>query len=963
LFNLQEGKRLFGLLTAGREMGSILAGFCTPFLLTWFTTINLFAIAMIGVALGFVLFRWLSQGYAARFAVVDATPARLTSVDTPQPTDSLGKLLRDRYVLLIVVIYSLWVLAGHFIENIYYTQVSLRYPQTEQLASFIGLFMGVSALLGLLTQIFLASRLLTWFKLSTIVMITPTLLTLCALVFATLGNFVTWPLILIGIPILINLLLYALNGIDTLALNLLYQPMSAQQRTRVQTLVDSILYPITIGLSGVILLVLTDGLHLTAVQLGYGLVVVMVGWAAADGLISSEYPRRLKQAIANRTLNRVNLTQLDPASLAIFQQSLTSPHAGVVLYALETVADLAPQSLASNLPALLEHPNRAVRQAALDQAEQLGLNAVAPVIRARLKNEGSLAVQGASVRTLAILSTGNDLDEVIAYLDHPQVELRQGALVGLLRSGDLAGILAAGEKLSALFHAAKPAERILAAQVIGAGASAGFYRPLLKLLNDDQPQVQRAAINAAGKLKQPKLWPVLIQQLAIPQLRSAASEALVAGGSEVVPWLKAAMAQSIPTPHLLGSVARICGQIGDAEAIALLQAQLTYPHAQVRAQVLGALMKCGYQARQSEQALLHHAIETELQHYTWTLAVIADLGEGVAVARLKAALQHSLSQQVQRIFGWLALIHDPALIRQVQSALRPESAAEQRSYALEILQVTLAPTLKALLWPLVEPLSSTAQATRLLALFPQHTLPIQARLGEIILGATEWLTPWSKVCALYAVVQLAASELLPDVRAALADPDLLVQQAAAWALHQLAPHQSDDLPFTAQGEASMLMLVEKVICLKTVDFLADSPEEVLAELAALLEEQVVKADEVILAKGDTESAMYLIVSGQVRLYEGERLLTTLGENEFFGELMLLNPIAQPLTIRAAQETHLLRLTQAALRQVIEEHSAVAWQIIQRLAQRVQRTQSQARPEQARTDLLGSLQERLVKRSG
>ncbi len=74
-----------------------------------------------------------------------------------------------------------------------------------------------------------------------------------------------------------------------------------------------------------------------------------------------------------------------------------------------------------------------------------------------------------------------------------------------------------------------------------------------------------------------------------------------------------------------------------------------------------------------------------------------------------------------------------------------------------------------------------------------------------------------------------------------------------------------------------------------------------------------------------------------------------------------NRAAAPLTIRAAQETHLLRLTQAALRQVIEEHSAVAWQIIQRLAQRVQRAQSQARPEQARTDLLGSLQERLVKK--
>ncbi len=961
LFNLQEGKRLFGLLAAGKDMGSILAGFCTPLLLTWLTTENLFVVAIVGFALGLGIFRWLSRAYHMRFAAVDSSPVAHTQTIQPVQRDSIGSLLRDRYVLLIMLAYSLWVLAGHFIDNIYYTQVSLRYPQTEQLASFIGLFMAVSGSLGLAVQLFIAGRVFNGFKLSTILVVTPTLLALCILTFAVLGSFVTWPLILTGIPVLANLLVYTLNGIDMLALNLLYQPMSAQQRTRVQTWIDSILYPVTIGLSGVILLLLTEVLHLTVVQLGYCLLLSLVGWASAEKLLGAEYPRRLKQAIANRTLNRVNLTQLDPATLDIFQQSLNSPHASVVLYALETLADVAPRTLEAKLPVLLEHRNRAVREAVLEQTERLGLQRLVPVIRARLKSEGSLAVQGASVRALAVLSTGDDLDEAIAYLDHPEPEVRKGVLVGLLRAGDLAGILAAGETLNSLINSPKMADRVLAAQVFGEGASAGFYRPLLKLIHDGRPQVQRAAISAAGKLKQPKLWPLFFQQLAVPQTRSAASEALIAGGPDVVLWLKTTIDQTALTPPVAGCIAHICGQLGGADAIALLRQWLVYPNAQVRGRMVTALVRCGYRAQLADQAPLYQALEAEVQHYTWILAVIADLGESPAVVRLKAALHHSLGQQVQRLFGWLSLLYDPALIRQVQSALQTESALEQRSYALEILQVTLAPTLKTLLWPIVEPLTSAQQATQLRGLLPQATLSGQERLHEIITGVDEWLTLWSKVCALYAVAQLAAKEFTEDVRRAQADPDPLVQQAALWTLRQLGHGQSERLPSDSQGAARMLMLVEKVLCLKTVDFLGESPEEVLAELAALLEEQLVKAGEVIVTKGETDGVMYLIVSGQVRLYDGERGLGTLGENEFFGELMLLNPIAQPVTIRAVADTHLLRLSQAALRQVIEEHRAVAWQIIQRLAQRVQRAQSQARPEQARTDLLGSLQERLVKK--
>ena len=60
-----------------------------------------------------------------------------------------------------------------------------------------------------------------------------------------------------------------------------------------------------------------------------------------------------------------------------------------------------------------------------------------------------------------------------------------------------------------------------------------------------------------------------------------------------------------------------------------------------------------------------------------------------------------------------------------------------------------------------------------------------------------------------------------------------------------------------------------------------------------------------------------------------------------------------MAVTALTDARLLRLDQAPLFELLEDHPSVAWGIIQRLAQRLQRA-GQGRAEQARADLLGGL---------
>src|SRR5262249_53818979 len=75
-------------------------------------------------------------------------------------------------------------------------------------------------------------------------------------------------------------------------------------------------------------------------------------------------------------------------------------------------------------------------------------------------------------------------------------------------------------------------------------------------------------------------------------------------------------------------------------------------------------------------------------------------------------------------------------------------------------------------------------------------------------------------------------------------------------------------PGIQKGGRPMLTL-EKAIALKAAVMFAEAPEEVLADIAAIVEEVEVAAGETVIAKGEAGDSMYLIVEGQVRVHDGD----------------------------------------------------------------------------------------------
>jgi CRP/FNR family cyclic AMP-dependent transcriptional regulator len=131
-----------------------------------------------------------------------------------------------------------------------------------------------------------------------------------------------------------------------------------------------------------------------------------------------------------------------------------------------------------------------------------------------------------------------------------------------------------------------------------------------------------------------------------------------------------------------------------------------------------------------------------------------------------------------------------------------------------------------------------------------------------------------------------------------------------------------------------LLLIEKVLLLKSLAIFEETPETVLAEVAEILEEEEFAAGKNIFHAGDVAQCMYIIFKGSIRIHKGEHTLTVLKETDFFGELSLLDTDTRSASATTDTEVLLLKIDQEPFYELMENRIEVAKGIIKTLCRRL-----------------------------
>ena len=912
LFSFGQAKRLFPLLSVGLWVAYIFGGLLVSPLVAWIGAYHLLLLAVGCIALSFVVLNYIHKTEYHRAAALDA--AGQPAGGGPKKPESIFK---NSYVLLIFASVAIWWIAFFFVDNLYSDRASVQFPDVNQLTAFMGQLLSFTGVVALFSSLYLSGRIISRLGLRAGLFALPLVLTLTVSLLGLSGGLGAPLAITFGLGVLSKILFLALGFSLSQSSNaIVYQSLPDAIRRRVQALADGVVNPIAIGISGFLLLLLTSVFHLNYVGIALVFLGLAAAWLMVIHFVGKAYVRALTQAITHHRLGESPLSVADAAGLAVLRAHLLDPHPDVAIYALNKLLETAPQAAADALPALLRHPAPEVRREVYCQVERQANASVQEIILEQLSREQQPEVREAGLRALAAAGRSSAIPQLQAALNAPDRASRRGALAGLLKYGSSPARQAAEQALAGLLASPQPDDRALAAQVLGQLDASQYLPACQALLQDASPVVRRAALQAAGQSRRIQLIPALISACDDPAASRAASQALKELGPEVLTEVEAAFNQPDAPRQRLLILSSLLGNFGGVRAGQALSRRMLAPDGQLRGQIYSALSKCSF--RFSHPKELRAALTHEINLAARANQALVGLEQTPSAVLLAAALKLELAQARERILLLLSFAFDQQALLRAREALRTGSPA-QKAYVLEVIDTQLPAEWRPLVLPLME--DSDGRAEPPLELEHADGKSLTGQLCAVISPAEDTqFSTWVRACAIYTATRQAALPCLDAIRQAALEPDPLLKTTAEWSLVRLVPEEN-------KGNHAMLSTIEKVLILKSVSMFGQTPDNVLADVANLIEECEVSAGETIFRQGEPGDSLYVVIEGRVKVHIGDQELNQLGERDVFGEMALLDPEPRLASVTALEQTRLFRLDQAPFYELLAERPEIAGGII------------------------------------
>lgn len=143
-----------------------------------------------------------------------------------------------------------------------------------------------------------------------------------------------------------------------------------------------------------------------------------------------------------------------------------------------------------------------------------------------------------------------------------------------------------------------------------------------------------------------------------------------------------------------------------------------------------------------------------------------------------------------------------------------------------------------------------------------------------------------------------------------------------------------------------MSLNEEVELLRRIPMFAKVDPAKLKLLAFASERITFEAGQELFRQGDVADAAYIIIEGAAEVIidtpRGPITVTTLGVNDFVGEIGIICDVPRTATVRAVARLTTLKITKELFLQMISDFPAMAVEIMRVLAQRLEHTNMRLR---------------------
>lgn len=701
VWTTREAKRLFSLLGSGGILGGIFGGFLGTFAVKRFGTESLLLIISFFLVLCTILVQIICRQQNTqenREEKAYIQPRQASLMQSFQVIRESG-LLQTIAILIclssIVTTAASWQLKAIAKES---------FMEKDALAAFLSTFRGYTGVLALAAQLFVTTRILKRFGVGAALFVLPLLLMVGSIGLLTTGSLAAVTLLKASDKVF-------RYSVDTSALQLLYLPIPTRVKLQAKSFIDTVIWRLGDGLAGFTVLLFAAVLQFTPQEIGLpnlGFLVVWIGVAA--------YARKQYVGTLSENMQQLQLSPeqnaapiLDALTTTVLADKLNSRDPSEVLYALDLFKMGEEHSSHESVLKLLDHPNPDIRTKAISVLDEVGDKSARTLVANLLKDEHI------GVRTEALLYMSqhdhiDPLEQIEAGGDFEEYSVRSGIVAYLARLGGNENLEGARVILDGMVReegVQGKRTRLEAARLI-ASLPSRFEPQLGQLLQDDDKEVARCAMRAVAAQRRRRWAPLLVERLSDPELHYDAVEALLAFGETVAGTLRDYLGDESVALEIRREIPPILLKLGTPVAVRILANNVIQGDNVLRYRIISALNKLldVHKDFEMDADSIETVLVAEIMGY-YRSCQLLDAAKGDTVE-----LKESMKQDLERIFRLMKLLWPEHALQDAYRGLQSKDPITHAN-ALEYLDNTLKPQLRALLVPLIDSDISNAERARL----------------------------------------------------------------------------------------------------------------------------------------------------------------------------------------------------------------------------------------------------------
>jgi len=750
IFNLRQGKRLFGIIDTGQIIGIIISSFSIPLIITFLKGTNNILLISAG---SIFLAMFLEMIITKKFNLSEQGDADDTDIVAEDEQVKLKNFVKNPYILYMALFVVFSMFAAFFVQYSFLVVAKEKYPLEEDMATYLGFFTGSMMAFTLLIKTFVYSKLMKTYGLKVSLILSPVLLGLFTLIAIAAGYFGGYTesapgfiyfFLLISLSKLFNKTLK--DALEVPSFKLLYQALAKKIRFDVQAKIDGTINEIAALISGLILYGLGVLVFVKLIHFSVVLFILLGLWTIITIRLYKEYRNNLEKAlqqeheidessesqkISKIILNKVSENKALVNYLKLCHDSLTFDYLEIfqsIVKAEGRIFDILSNSKEHFIDLFFLYKANKLEQKQIKEFQKIKIDI------------GSNRLPPKEIANLLKSNDSIDYFTAISYIFKLNKKERLPILTSLLRTPDV--------------------------------------------------EIQKITVKVCGELNETEVYGTLIEYLGINELFADASIALKQIAKDCYKQLIQIFYKTDITITTQLSIIKLLGYINEEETISFLLDNLSHHRVDIFNQSINSLSNIGYQASETDQPRFFHPITQVIQTLAWDVSALASIQEEKEALLFKS-IEFEYHRHQLVLFNLLSLAYDSQSVQHVKEYL-DAGTAEGVGYALELFDIFISDEIKPLVLLIFEDVSLVEKTRLLQDHFPIEVMTIEKLIVTIINRDPNLISLSTKQLAIK-IYGTYFTDINYDIIAHLFSPVSELKREAARVIKELSPQELPNL--------------------------------------------------------------------------------------------------------------------------------------------------------------------------